>query len=300
MTFLKILLFSITSAHSKDMKHRTKHAATKIKTQRSAAPKTNPAATKRSLPPKPKKLTITLFGKHAVTEAWLNPQRVIHNVFITERMEDEFKQMVHQAKKCGLQRPSPTIVSKEQIDQSVTTDSPHQGIAIHCDDLPEVSLGDMIRSSNAAAKRCIVILDQVTDPHNVGAIIRSACAFGATGIVMQKKHAPNLNGILAKTACGGVEHLPVAFETNLSRSIKTLQENGYFVIGLDERGDSSLHKITIPEKTAIVLGAEGSGLRRLIRENCDTLCLLPTIPPILSLNVSNAAAIAVYEILTKS
>ena len=140
------------------------------------------------------------------------------------------------------------------------------------------------------------MLDQVTDPHNVGAIMRSACAFGADGLIMQKKHAPSFAGVLAKTACGAVEHINVAFETNLTRSLETLQNNGFFVLGLDEHGEITIGDADIPNKCVLVLGAEGTGIRRLIREQCDTLVRLPTTGPILSLNVSNAAAIALYAI----
>jgi 23S rRNA (guanosine2251-2'-O)-methyltransferase len=130
----------------------------------------------------------------------------------------------------------------------------------------------------------------------MGAILRSACAFGAAGIIVQKRHAPELSGpaggIMAKTACGAMEHTPIAYETNLSRSIEALQEAGYFVYGLDERGEDMPRDT--PSKAVLVLGAEGEGLRHLVKEKCDVLVKLPTSGPIASLNVSNAAAVALY------
>ncbi len=159
-------------------------------------------------------------------------------------------------------------------------------------------MNDLIIATRDQAKSVIVMLDQVTDPHNVGAIIRSCAAFGADGIIMQRRHAPELTGVLAKTACGGVEHINVAYETNLSRTLENLQTAGYFVYGLDERGERSIGEINTNGKSVIVLGAEGSGLRRLVAEHCDELIKLPTQPPIASLNVSNAAAVALYALLS--
>jgi 23S rRNA (guanosine2251-2'-O)-methyltransferase len=142
------------------------------------------------------------------------------------------------------------------------------------------------------------MLDQVTDPHNVGAILRSACAFGAGGVIMQRRHAPELTGVLVKTASGAAEHIPVAYETNLSAALDTLRENGFTAIGLDERGEKILGDAVIPAKTVLVLGAEGDGMRPKVREHCDVLARLPTQGPIASLNVSNAAAVALFAAAT--
>ena len=169
----------------------------------------------------------------------------------------------------------------------------HQGIALDCAPLPELTLQDLLIKTNNKDSSLFVILDQVTDPHNVGAIIRSAAAFGADGMIMQSKHAPSLDGVLAKTACGGVEHLPVASETNLSRAIEELKDNHFFVYGLDERGED-ISNIKSGGKSVLVLGAEGPGLRRLVKENCDTLVKLPMQGALESINVSNAAAVALY------
>jgi len=231
---------------------------------------------------------------HAVTEAWTNPKRHIHALYITDKAMDGFDEPLKTAHDNGLKRPDPTIIDKNALDGALPQGSVHQGIGLTCQPLEEIDLGDIIRAEEAKDRSVIVMLDQVTDPHNVGAIIRSASAFGASGMIMQRKHAPELKGVLAKTACGGAEHLPVAYETNLTRSIEALQEAGYFAIGLCEHTQESVSKLNEYPKLVLVLGAEGDGLRRLVREQCDLLVRLPTAPPIASLNVSNAAAVALF------
>lgn len=246
---------------------------------------------------KPNKLKIDLFGVHAVTEAWVNPKRHIHTLYITDKAMDGFDKALKTAHDRGLKRPNPTIIDKNTLDQALPHGSVHQGIALNCKALDEIDIHDIIRAEEPKERSVLVMLDQVTDPHNVGAIIRSASAFGASGMIMQRKHAPELKGVLAKTACGGVEHLPVAYETNLTRSIEALQEAGYFAIGLCEHTEESVSRLNEYQKMVLVLGAEGDGLRRLVREQCDLLVRLPTAPPIASLNVSNAAAVTLFASL---
>lgn len=243
---------------------------------------------------KPNRLKIDLFGIHAVTEAWTNPKRHIHALYITQSAMDGFDKALKTAHDNGLKRPNPTIIDKGAMDHSLPQGSVHQGIGLNCQPLDDIDLDDIIRAEAPKERSVLIMLDQVTDPHNVGAIIRSASAFGAGGMVMQRKHAPELKGVLAKTACGGVEHLSVAYETNLTRSIEALQEAGYFAIGLCEHTEESVSRLNEYPKLVLVLGAEGDGLRRLIREQCDLLVRLPTAPPIASLNVSNAAAVALF------
>lgn len=247
-------------------------------------------------PEKAGKVKIDLFGIHAVTEAWTNPKRHIHGLFITQNALDGFDDALKKAHDLGLTRPAPEIVNKEMLDSSTPPGSVHQGMGLNCQALEEIDIHDIIRANENNDRVVLVMLDQVTDPHNVGAIIRSACAFGSDGMIMQRKHAPDLKGVLAKTACGGVEHLPVAYETNLTRSLEALQEAGYFAVGLDERGENTIQTLPDYQKLVLVLGAEGDGLRRLVREQCDVLARLPTAGPIASLNVSNAAAVALYAV----
>ncbi len=242
-------------------------------------------------------LKVDLFGVHAVTEAWANPKRHVHELYITDKALDGFDKALKLAHDRGLKRPAPQIIDKSALDSATPTGSVHQGIGLNCQPLEEIDIHDIARMEEAKDRSVLVMLDQVTDPHNVGAIIRSACVFGAGGMIMQRKHAPELRGTLAKTACGGVEHLPVAYETNLTRSIEALQEAGYFAVGLAEEGEASLASFKTHDKLLLVLGAEGDGLRRLVREQCDSLVALPTAGALSSLNVSNAAAVALYGVL---
>ena len=237
-----------------------------------------------------------LWGLHAVREAWVNPGRTITALYITEQNLKEFQSAIDGAK--GLKRPQPVIREKKDIDRLLPAGAVHQGIAVNAQPLEEVFIQDLIISNAGKPKSVFLMLDQVTDPHNVGAILRSASAFGAAGVIMQRRHAPELTGVLVKTASGAAEHIPVCYETNLSASIVTLQDAGYTAIGLDERGEKPLNDIDIPARTLLVLGAEGDGMRPKVREHCNFLARLPTQGAIASLNVSNAAAVALYAALS--
>jgi 23S rRNA (guanosine2251-2'-O)-methyltransferase len=238
-----------------------------------------------------------MFGLHAVREAWLNPKRSIHAIYLTPQTEEQFAPVLEQADRKGLGRPEPKIISKDDFERLLGRDTVHQGAALSAAPLEEAFIQDIISVGAGKERSVILMLDQVTDPHNVGAILRSACAFGADGVVMQRRHAPELDGIVAKTASGAAEHILVAYETNLSRTLEDLSEAGYIIIGLDEHADKSLTDVTVPDKCVLILGAEGDGMRRLIKEHCDVLITLPTRAPIASLNVSNAAAVALYALI---
>jgi len=233
----------------------------------------------------------TLWGVHAVTEAWKNPARTIRALYVTEQALAEFMPVMSAHRDA---RPHPTVVERRDIDDILPQGAVHQGIAVDADALEEIFVQDLIIRVADRPRSVMVVLDQVTDPHNVGAVMRSACAFGADGLIMQSRHAPEVNGVLAKAASGAAEHMPVAYETNLSRAVNHLQEAGYTAVALDERGDVSLAGYAFPAKTVLVLGAEGKGLRQGLRENCDVVARLPTGGPVGSLNVSNAAAVSLY------
>lgn len=235
-----------------------------------------------------------LYGFHAVSAAWVNSARTVQALYCTQNGLESFEPVLQSARAQGINRPAPQIADKAALEKSLPPGAVHQGLALVCSPLEEVGLEDILIRERDKEHSLLVMLDQVTDPHNVGAILRSACAFGAGGMILQKKHAPELGGVLAKTACGAVEHVPVAFETNLSRSIETLQEYGYFVYGLDERGDD-IATMKPGGKSVLVLGAEGPGLRRLVKDHCNGLVALPMKGPMPSINVSNAAAVALYE-----
>jgi 23S rRNA (guanosine2251-2'-O)-methyltransferase len=239
------------------------------------------------------KLNVDLFGTHAVQAAWQNPGRFVHTLYGTEAALAEFDL------KTKAKRPQPTVVSKEDLDRALPPGTVHQGLGLSCQPLEETDVDDLIRVGEEKKRSLIVMIDQVTDPHNIGAILRSTCAFGADGLIQQRKNAPEVTGIMAKTACGALEHVPMAYETNLSRAIETLQEAGYFVVGLDEHGEKNIGDLPAYDKCVLVLGAEGPGLRRLIKENCDVLARLPMHGPMPSINVSNAAAVALYDLSSR-
>ncbi|MBI1301412.1 MAG: 23S rRNA (guanosine(2251)-2'-O)-methyltransferase RlmB [Alphaproteobacteria bacterium] len=277
---------------SKPPKHGTKYGPKKGP-KHGQQPRSGPARPPRAIKEAPPaRLKIDLFGAHAVAEAWKNPRRFVHSLYITEAARGRFDF------NSPAKRPAPTIVTKEQLDKSLPPGTVHQGIALSCQPLEEISVSDLIVRADGKPRSVLVMLDQVTDPHNIGAILRSASAFGAHGMILQRKHAPEPNGILAKTACGALEYVGMAYETNLSRALETLKEAGYTAIGLDEHAPATFGSLPAFDKIVLVLGAEGPGMRRLIREHCDVLVTLPTGGPIASLNVSNAAAVALYALLS--
>ena len=235
-----------------------------------------------------------LYGFHAVHEAWLNPEREIEALYLLPNAERGFQETLQKAKSLGLKRPKPIMVEKQKLERTLPKGAVHQGVSIKCKPLAEYDLQDFIIKSQSSKRFCLAILDQVTDPHNVGAIIRSACVFGIDGIIMQKKHAPSLDGVLAKAACGSIEHVPVAYVTNLNRAIEALQESLFWAFGLDSEANQFLNDAPSNDKLAMILGAEGKGMRHSLKEKCDFMVKLPTAGPIASLNVSNAAAVAFY------
>jgi 23S rRNA (guanosine2251-2'-O)-methyltransferase len=238
-----------------------------------------------------------LYGIHAVTQALLNPKRVHQRLLCTQKSYESLQETWAEAIEGGISLPEVITVEKEDIERLLPRDAVHQDLLLDCQPLEETFLADLLVNAPDDAK--VLVLDQVTDPHNVGAILRSAAAFGAIAVVMQTLHAPEITGTLAKSASGAVEHVPLVREVNLSRALEQLKKAGFFCIGLDEDGKQTLAQLKLTGKTALVLGAEGAGLRRLVAENCDELVKLPTQGPIGSLNVSNAAAVALYELVRK-
>jgi 23S rRNA (guanosine2251-2'-O)-methyltransferase len=236
-----------------------------------------------------------LYGIHAVSQALLNPKRLHQRLLCTEKGYESLAEAWAEAQGENITLPEVTYVEKEDLERLLPRDAVHQDVLLDSQPLEEMFLADIL--NGAAENTVVLVLDQVTDPHNVGAILRSAAAFGALAVVMQKLHAPETTGTLAKSASGAVEHVPIVREVNLSRSLEQLKEAGFFCIGLAEEGKQTLASLKLTGKTALVLGAEGSGLRRLVSENCDELVKLPTQGAIGSLNVSNAAAVALYELV---
>jgi 23S rRNA (guanosine2251-2'-O)-methyltransferase len=168
----------------------------------------------------------------------------------------------------------------------------HQGLALQVFPLAEKDLAEVM--DQARQPRCLVLLDQVTDPHNFGAVIRSAAAFGACAVVVQDRHSPPLNGVLAKAASGALETVPIVPVVNIARTLEQLGRDGFLRLAFADESRETLQTLDLARDTVLVLGSEGEGLRRLTRENCDVSVRLPTTDAMPSLNVSNAAAVALY------
>ena len=227
---------------------------------------------------------VRLWGRHAVEAALKNPERQHRKLWATpeglESLDGEL--------------PADFPIEHAQaadLARLVAKDAPHQGLVLECAPLEDVFLDEVALGE---AARPIVVLDQVTDPHNVGAILRSAAAFGAAAIITQDRHAPPEGGVLAKAASGALETVPWVRVVNLARALEELADAGYWRIGMAGEAEAVLADILPTGPVAIVLGAEGEGLRHNIAGHCDVLAKLPISSTIESLNVSNAAAIALY------
>lgn len=191
-------------------------------------------------------------------------------------------------------------VSRDALEAMLPDGAVHQGIAVLAAPLEPVPLEDICSDIAGKPQARIIVLDQVTDPHNIGAIVRTAAAFEASAVVVQDRHTPPVTGVLAKAASGGIEHCPIVRVTNLARALDSLKRAGVWCIGLDSAATQPVREAKVAGPIALVLGAEGEGLRRLTRDNCDALARIPYSGPLASLNVSNAAAIALYEIAQSS
>ena len=240
-----------------------------------------------------------LYGHHAVMAALGNPRRQIQRLLMTA---DNAKSLSDSLVALRRQHPFPQedIASKADIDEALPPNAVHQGIAVLCDPLPAVTLEDIIAISADKANCVVMVLDQVTDPHNVGAIMRSAAAFGALAVVVPDRHSPDETGTLAKSASGALECQPLVRVTNVVRSLEDLKKAGFWIAGMAGEAKQSLAQHKLTGKIALVMGAEGDGLRRLTRDHCDYLVKLAMTGAVESLNVSNAAAVALYELTRDS
>ncbi|MCJ8141420.1 23S rRNA (guanosine(2251)-2'-O)-methyltransferase RlmB [Ancylobacter sp. A5.8] len=223
-----------------------------------------------------------LYGWHSVAEALRNPRRKLRRLMATE---NAMKRLVEEAVPLPFQ---PEIVRPSEIDRLLEPDAVHQGLLVECDPLRSPSLAE------AAENDLILVLDQITDPHNVGAIVRSAAALKVGAIVTTARHSPAATGVLAKAASGGLEHVPFCFVGNLARALEEMKNSGVQVVGLDSEGSADLVDTPLRAPVALVLGAEGKGLRQLTRQTCDTLARIDLPGAIVSLNVSNAAVLALH------
>lgn len=229
-----------------------------------------------------------LFGRHAVEAALKNPERECIRLLGTTK--------ALQASGLTAVRPNlpVEIVEDDQVLRSaVPADSPHQGVLMEVRPLPGLDIMDL--EPVAGDKNIILMLDQVTDPHNVGACLRSAAALGARALITQDRNSPSESGVLARTAAGGLEMLPWVRAANLAQSLEALKDMGYWHVGLDGHTDDEIGSLSMGDNIVIVMGSEGKGLRPLVRKHCDAIAKIPMSGKVESLNVSNAAAIALYE-----
>ncbi len=226
--------------------------------------------------------TVILYGWHTVTAALANPNRRIRKLLLTENAarrlaEDKIDTRVE-----------PEIVRPNLIDQRLGPDAVHQGLLAEADPLASPDIDTLPQDG------IVLVLDQVTDPHNVGAIMRSAAAFAVKAIVTTARHSPEATGVLAKSASGALELVPLVTVQNLARALTEMNERGFLTVGLDSQGEQNLGAVELRQPLALVLGAEGKGLRQLTRETCGVVARLDMPGEIKSLNVSNAAVLALY------
>lgn len=225
---------------------------------------------------------VILYGWHTVTMALANPERRIRKLTLTENAARRLAEENIET------RVTPEIVRPQEIDRLLSPDAVHQGLLAEADPLPSPDIETLKQEG------MVLVLDQITDPHNVGAILRSAAAFAVKAIVTTARHSPEATGVLAKAASGALELVPLITVQNLARALAALNERGFQTVGLDSEGREDLSGVALREPLALVLGAEGKGLRQLTRETCSVVARLDMPGEIKSLNVSNAAVLSLY------
>ena len=225
---------------------------------------------------------VVLYGWHSVTAALTNPARRIRRLLATE---NALRRLAEDSITVPLE---PELVRPDALAARLTPDAVHQGLIAEADPLPSPDIEEL------PATGIVLVLDQITDPHNVGAILRTAAAFAVAAIVTTARHSPDATGVLAKSASGALEWVPIVTVQNLSRALTEMKEHGFLVVGLDSEAPDDLSAIELVSPLALVLGAEGKGLRQGTRATCDRLARLDLPGVIKSLNVSNAAALSLY------
>lgn len=269
-------------------KRAPRTARDRISPARSQDPKRRGASTSA---PQAYSDTFWIHGIHAVAAALGNPDRRKHRLIATAKSIESLDFL-------SGSDIQPESQDRTEIDRICGEDVVHQGVALLVSPLPDVAIEDVIEQTADRAKSTVVVLDQASDPRNIGAVMRSARAFKADALVLQDRNSPPETGVMAKAASGAMETLPLVRVTNLARTLWALKDAGYWVTGLDGYAETTMDDASPNEKQVIVLGAEGTGLRRLTRETCDQTVKIPIDEDAESLNLSNAAAIALYA-LTK-
>lgn len=233
---------------------------------------------------------LIIYGRHAVSAALKNPKRKISKILCTSDVADEIRK---------ISKIAPQVVARKDLDKLLGNEAVHQGFALFCSRLEDITMDELLELAEKKSDCHVLILDQVTDPQNIGAIIRSAVAFDTLALIMQDKNSPLESGAMDKAAAGMTEHLPIVRVVNLARALEQLKQHGFWTIGMDGYAETTIDQLKKGGKNAIVMGSEGKGMRRLIEEGCDVAVRLPISEKTESLNVATAAAIALYELNKK-
>ena len=236
---------------------------------------------------------IWLYGIHPVMSALKNKNRIHERLLILKKNASSLITLLEQTYPGLLTHLVYELVDEDTLHRNISKDALHQGLALFTSRLPEISLDVFLE--NALGPQTLLCLDHVVDPQNVGAILRSAAAFGIDGLCLTERHSPPLTGALAKAASGALEITPLFFLKNIAQSLELLKKKDFWCLGLDDQALQTLSSVSLPERLVFVLGSEGEGLRRLTRERCDLLVKIPTSPLFPVLNVSVSAAICLYE-----
>ena len=288
-----------TSAPKKARKPKARPRISPGNRKRKTAPD---SATKPGATPKPAgaKEAEWIYGIHAVLAALANPSRPCYRLLVASSVSKDLREKAAQARNTVPGRPAIEGIERSEIDHILHSGAVHQGLALLAGPLPRVAIEDVIKTAtgkgSSDGNEIVIVLDQATDPRNVGAVLRSAAAFGAKAAIVQDRHAPRETGTLCKAASGAAEWVPVIRAVNLARAITALKDAGFWCAGLDPTAEQTLAGAGLSGRVALVLGAEGRGLRRLTRESCDGLVRVPLRDGAESLNLSNAAAVALYEL----
>lgn len=240
--------------------------------------------------------SLWLYGLHPVLAALANPKRQHLRLVVSREQATGLRpRLIEALKAAGKTDMTAEVLDKKSLAALLPPAAVHQGLALSSRLPEQPGLEALIDRIGRRERAVLVILDQASDPHNIGAVLRSAAAFGALALVLPDRHTPEVTGVMAKAASGALERLPIIRVGNLVRTMTRLKDAGFWCIGLDGNANTPLPEADLAARTALVLGAEGSGLRRLTREHCDLLVKIPIGAAVESLNLSNAAALALYE-----
>lgn len=259
-------------------------------------PEKTSTPTRTEVPPRPQTRPQTaasgaqwLYGLHAVQAALANPRRKLGRAVLTPRAAETLGSKL-------LSRVRAETLDPGSIDRLLPPGAVHQGVALEAWPLKSPDLDAILDQPHPSGRKLVLVLDQLSDPHNVGAILRTAAAFGVVAVIVQDRHAPPQSGALAKAASGALDLVPYIEVVNIARALDQLAERGFWRIALTGDGDQSLAEAVPTGDVALVLGSEGAGIRRLVREHCEASAFIPISRSVESLNVSNAAAVALYEL----